>query len=205
MFNDFSAIPIFVAVVELGSFSRAAERLNITKSAVSKRITQLEQGLGARLLNRTTRQISLTEAGERYYSHVSQALSSAHQGVDAVAELQGEPQGQLKISVPMSFGIRHISPYITEFLQRYPNLRVDIQLDDQIVDIVSQGLDMAIRIDNMPNSTLIAKRLTCCKTVLCASPAYIQQYGEPTSPADLIEHNCLQYSYFRGRTKLDLL
>ncbi|MFC3024609.1 LysR substrate-binding domain-containing protein [Vibrio zhugei] len=198
MFTDFSAIPIFIAVVELGSFSRAAERLNITKSAVSKRITQLEQGLGARLLNRTTRQISLTEAGERYYSHVSTALNWAQQGVEAVAELQGEPSGHLRMSVPMSFGVRHIAPYIAEFVQRYPNVHIDIQFDDQFVDIVAQGLDMAIRIGNMESSTLVAKRLTRCRTVLCASHDYLQQHGKPQHPAQLRDHNCLQYSYFRG-------
>lgn len=118
MDNTFAAIPIFVAVVECGSFSSAAEKLNITKSAVSKRVTQLEDDLGIRLLNRTTRKLSLTEAGERYYYHVSQALSYAQQGSDAVTELQGEPQGKLKITAPMSFGVLHIATIIAEFLAR---------------------------------------------------------------------------------------
>ncbi|HCP9998385.1 TPA: LysR family transcriptional regulator [Escherichia coli] len=126
MDNTFAAIPIFVAVVECGSFSSAAEKLNITKSAVSKRVTQLEDDLGIRLLNRTTRKLSLTEAGERYYYHVSQALSYAQQGSDAVTELQGEPQGKLKITAPMSFGVLHIATIIAEFLARYPKVEIDL-------------------------------------------------------------------------------
>ncbi|MDW6005537.1 LysR family transcriptional regulator [Vibrio mangrovi] len=194
----FSSLPIFVAVVELGSFSAAANQLNITKSAVSKRLTQLENILGVRLFHRTTRQIHLTEAGERLYFYASQSLSYAKQGMDAVSELQGEPQGKLKIATPMSFGIRHIAPYISEFLKRYPKLEIDLQLEDQMIDLLQGGFDLAIRIGHLPVSNLIAKRLTGCKSVLCASPGYIAQAGIPEHPADLRHHNCLLYSYFRG-------
>ena len=198
MYNNFPTIPLFVAVVESGSYSRAAERLNITKSAVSKRISQLEDELGIRLIQRTTRHISLTEAGERYYEYVSQALAFAQQGVDAVAELQGEPRGKLKITAPMSFGVRHIAPFLTEFLQRYPHIELDLQFEDRMVDLVSEGYDLAIRIGHLTDSNLIAKRLVTCHSVLCASPEYLAQHPAPTEPADLTHHNCIKYSYFRG-------
>ncbi|WNJ97474.1 LysR family transcriptional regulator [Vibrio ruber] len=194
----FSSLPIFVAVVELGSFSAAASQLNITKSAVSKRLTQLEDILGVRLFNRTTRKIHLTEAGERLYFYASQSLSYAKQGLDAVSELQGEPQGKLKIATPMSFGVRHIAPYISEFMQQYPKLDIEIELEDQMVDLLQGGFDLAIRIGRLPVSNMIAKRLTDCQSVLCASPEYIAQFGLPEHPADLRHHNCLLYSYFRG-------
>lgn len=198
MDNTFSTIPIFVAVVECGSFSLAAEKLGVTKSAVSKRVTQLEDELGIRLLNRTTRKLSLTEAGKRYYDHVSQALALAQQGMDAVTELQGEPKGKLKITAPMSFGVLYIAPIIAEFLEQFPKVTIDLQLEDQMVDLIEGEFDLAIRIGNLPISNLVAKRLVNCKSVLCASPEYINRNGSPQKPSDLIGHNCLVYSYFRG-------
>ncbi|WP_165314032.1 LysR family transcriptional regulator [Vibrio ziniensis] len=198
MDNTFSSIPIFVAVVECGSFSLAAEKLGVTKSAISKRVTQLEDDLGIRLLNRTTRKLSLTEAGKRYYDHASQALALAQQGMDAVTELQGEPQGKLKITAPMSFGVLYIAPIIAEFLAQYPKVTIDLQLEDQMVDLIEGEFDLAIRIGNLPISNLVAKRLVQCKSVLCASPDYLKKHGSPQKPSDLIDHNCLVYSYFRG-------
>ncbi len=198
MENTFSTIPIFVAVVECGSFSLAAEKLGVTKSAISKRITQLEDELGTRLLNRTTRKLSLTEAGKRYYDHVSQVLSIAQQGMDAVTELQGEPKGKLKITAPMSFGVLYIAPIIAEFLEHFPKITIDLQLEDQMVDLIEGEFDLAIRIGNLPISNLVAKRLANCKSILCASTSYIERNGTPQKPADLIDHNCLVYSYFRG-------
>ncbi|HGH6014406.1 TPA: LysR family transcriptional regulator [Vibrio mimicus] len=198
MLTTFPSIPVFVAVVECGSFSLAAKKLKITKSAVSKRLSQLEDDLGIRLINRTTRKLSLTEAGERYYYHVSQALSYAQQGMDAVTELQGEPQGKLKITAPMSFGVLHIAPIIADFISIYPKVEIDLQLEDQMVDLIEGGFDLAIRIGHLPTSNLVAKRLVTCQSVLCASPEYLTRHGEPEKPADLLEHNCLVYSYFRG-------
>ncbi|HFQ5339339.1 TPA: LysR substrate-binding domain-containing protein [Vibrio vulnificus] len=198
MHSQFSDLPIFVSVVECGSFSSAAKQLHLTKSAVSKRINHLEDKLGSRLLNRTTRKLSLTEAGERYYEYVAQALNLARQGVDAVTELQGEPRGRLKITAPMTFGVLHVAPLISEFLSRYPKVEVDLQLEDQMVDLVAGRFDLGIRIGHLPDSNLIAKRLAPCRTVLCASPDYVSRMGSPSKPADLAQHNCLRYSYFRG-------
>jgi len=193
--EGFGAIPVFVAVVENGGFSAAARTLGISKSAVSKRINHLEAHLGVRLLHRTTRKLSLTEAGERYFEHAAQALTAAGQAEDAVTELQGEPQGNLKISSPMSFGRLHVAPLIPKLLQRYPKLQIDLVMDDRKVDLVAGGFDVAIRAGNLPASTLIARKLAPLRQVLCASPDYIDRYDRPGTPAELSSHNCLLYSY----------
>jgi DNA-binding transcriptional LysR family regulator len=193
--EGFGAIQVFVAVVENSGFSAAARTLGISKSAVSKRINQLEAHLGVRLLHRTTRKLSLTEAGERYFEHAAQALTAAGQAEDAVTELQGEPQGNLKISSPMSFGRLHVAPLIPKLLQRYPKLQIDLVMDDRKVDLVAGGFDVAIRAGNLPTSTLIARKLAPLRQVLCASPDYIDRYDRPGTPAELSSHNCLLYSY----------
>jgi len=195
--EKFGAIPAFVAVVENGGFSAAARTLGISKSAVSKRINRLEARLGVRLLYRTTRKLSLTEAGERYFEHAAQALSAAARAEDAVTELQGEPQGQLRISSPMSFGRLHVAPMIPRLMQRYPKLRVDLVMDDRKVDLVAAGFDVAIRSGSgdLPDSTLVARRLAPLRQVLCASPGYIECHGLPAKPAELTRHNCVLYSY----------
>ena len=193
--EGFGAIPVFVAVVENGGFSAAARSLGVSKSAVSKRINQLEAHLGVRLLHRTTRKLSLTEAGERYFEHAAQALTAAGQAEDAVTELQGEPQGHLKISSPMSFGRLHVAPLIPKLLQRYPKLQIDLVMDDRKVDLVAGGFDVAIRAGNLPASTLIARKLAPVRQVLCASPDYIDRYDRPGTPAELSGHNCVLYSY----------
>ena len=196
MIEGFGAIPVFVAVVENGSFTAAARTLGVSKSAVSKRINQLEVHLGIRLLHRTTRKLSLTEAGERYFEHAAQALAAAGQAEDAVTELQGEPQGKLKISSPMSFGRLHVAPLIPQLLKRYPKLQIELVMDDRPVDLVSAGLDVAIRSGSgsLPVSTLIARKLAPLRQVLCASPDYIDRYGLPGTPAELTEHNCVLFS-----------
>ncbi len=196
--HAFSSLPIFVSVVECGSFSAAAAQLKITKSAVSKRINQLEDELGTRLINRTTRTLSLTEAGKRYFDYASQALQLAQQGIDSVTELQGSPQGLLRITAPMTFGILYIAPLISEFIALYPSIEIELNLEDKIVDLVQDGYDLAIRIGELANSALIAKRISPCKSVLCAAPAYFAKHGEPQKPSDLVAHNCLRYTYFRG-------
>ncbi len=193
--EGFGAIQVFVAVVENSGFSAAARTLGISKSAVSKRINQLEAHLGVRLLHRTTRKLSLTEAGERYFEHAAQALTAAGQAEDAVTELQGEPQGNLKISSPMSFGRLHVAPLIPKLLQRHPKLQIDLVMDDRKVDLVAGGFDVAIRAGNLPASTLIARKLAPLRQVLCASPDYIDRYGRPGTPAELSSHNCVLYSY----------
>lgn len=195
--DKLGAIPVFLAVVDNGGFSAAARVLGISKSAVSKRINDLEAHLGARLLYRTTRKLSLTEAGERYRGHAAAALRAASQAEDAVTQLQGEPQGLLRISSPMSFGRLHIAPMIAKLLQRYPKIQIDLVMDDRKVDLVAAGFDVAIRAQSgtLPDSTLVARKLAPLRQVLCASPDYLDRCGLPSVPAELSAHNCLLFSY----------
>ncbi|GAD00871.1 LysR family transcriptional regulator [Agarivorans albus] len=195
--DGFAAIPVFVAVVEHGGFSPAARSLGISKSAVSKRINLLEQQLGVKLLHRTTRKLSLTEAGKHYFEHAVKANNAAKDAQDAVAQLQGEPQGLLRINTPMSFGRLHIAPLIAKFLQRYPKITIDMVMDDKVVDLVAEGFDVAIRAGNLPDSSLIVRKLAPLKSVLCASPEYLKHYGIPQTIEQLAAHNCLQFSYSR--------
>lgn len=195
--EHFSALPIFVTVVECGSFSLASQKLRLSKSAVSKRITLLEQSLGIQLLHRTTRSLSLTEAGARYFDYVRPAVKLAEEGLDAISELQQAPQGNLRIAVPMVFGRLHIAPLIPEFLRRYPKIQLQMQMDDKTTDLIAGGFDLAIRIGELPDSSLIARKLAPCLSVICASPSYLAQHGLPATPAVLTHHNCLFYSYFQ--------
>jgi len=195
--EGFSAIPVFVAVVESASFSAAARDLGISKSAVSKRINLLEQQLGVKLLQRTTRKLSLTEAGQQYYQYAAQAYHSAKQAEDVVAQLQGEPQGRLRINTPMSFGRLHIAPLIAKFLALYPKISIDMVMDDKQVDLIAEGFDVAIRAGDLPDSSLVARKLAPLYNVLCASPAYLDKYGRPSELEQLRQHNCLQFTYSR--------
>ena len=195
--DGFSAIPVFVAVVECSGFSPAAKLLGISKSAVSKRINQLEQNLGVKLLHRTTRKISLTEAGEHFYEHAAIANCAAKDAEDAVAQLQGEPQGRLRINTPMSFGRLHIVPFIPAFLNRYPKISIDMVMSDEVVDLVGSGFDIAIRSGNFADSSLIARKLAPLRSVLCASPEYLENQGYPQQLADLKQHNCILFTYSR--------
>jgi DNA-binding transcriptional LysR family regulator len=193
--DNIGAIPVFVAVIECGGFSPAARFLGISKSAVSKRITQLEEQLGVKLLHRTTRKLSLTEAGEHYFEHASRANNAARDAEDAVAQLQGEPQGRLRINTPMSFGRLHMAPMIPVFLKRYPKISIDLVMDDKVVDLVGGGFDIAIRSGTLADSSLIARRLAPLNSVLCASPEYLKINGHPRHLDDLLQHNCLPFSY----------
>lgn len=193
--DTFGAIPVFVAVVESGGFSAAGHKLGISKSAVSKRITQLEDKLGVRLLYRTTRRLSLTEAGEHYYENAVKALAYASEAEDSVTQRQTRPLGRLRINTPMSFGRLHIAPLIPEFLKQYSGIHIDMVMDDRVVDLIEGGFDIAIRAGELPDSTLIARKLAPLRSVLCTSPEYIRQHHMPRTPADLIDHNCLLFSY----------
>jgi len=193
--EGFSAIPVFVAVVESGGFSPAAKLLGISKSAVSKRINLLEQNLGVKLLHRTTRKISLTEAGEHFFEHATIANNAAKDAEDAVAQLQGEPQGRLRINTPMSFGRLHIAPFIPAFLKRYPKISIDMVMSDEVIDLVGSGFDVAIRSGKLADSSLIARKLVPLRSVLCASPEYLEQQGHPQQLSDLKQHNCILFSY----------
>ncbi|MBU3069031.1 LysR family transcriptional regulator [Aestuariicella sp. G3-2] len=193
--ENFAAIPVFVTVIETGGFSPAARLLGISKSAVSKRVTQLEEQLGVKLIHRTTRQLSLTEAGEHFYQHARIAHEAAKNAQDAVSQLQGEPQGRLRINSPMSFGRLHLAPLIPVFLKRYPKITIDMVMDDKVLDLIGEGFDIAIRSGELPNSSLIARKLAPLNSVLCASPDYLKTHGKPEQLEHLKDHNCLIFTH----------
>ena len=202
---EITALRTFVTVVESGGFSRAAELLDSTTAAVSRRVAGLERRLGARLLHRTTRTMSLTEAGERYYRDLVDILRALDEADARVAGDSAEPIGTLRITAPLSFGVRRLSPLLGEFMQLHPRLRVMLTLDDGYRDIVSEGLDLAIRIGELKESTLVARRLADVQRFFCASPAYLECYGIPQKPADLIAHACLHYHNIQLRDEWTLL
>lgn len=189
------AMRAFVTVVNEGTFTRAADRLDTSPQLVSKYVSQLETHLGVRLLNRTTRRIHLTEAGSQYFQRAQQVLSDIDDMENQLGDLQTEAQGLLRISAPVSFAIRHMAPLLSEFQRAHPAVGIDLQLNDRKVDIVEEGFDIALRIGRLKSSSLIAKRLAPVRLVLCASPAYLEQYGTPGKPEDLSGHRYLRYSY----------
>jgi DNA-binding transcriptional LysR family regulator len=184
-----------VQVVRSGSFTAAADKLNLSKSVVSKYVTRLEDRLEARLLNRTTRRLSLTEVGQAFYQRSQRGLAEIEEAESEVSRLQGEPRGELRLSSPMSFGILHLAPSLPAFQQRFPDLSVDMVLDDRRTDLVEEGFDLAIRIGELPDSTLVARRLGPCRHVVCGSPEYFARHGVPQSPQDLADHPALTYRY----------
>lgn len=193
--ESLSDIAVFVHVVDSGSFTAAAGRLELSKSVVSKYVTRLENRLGARLLNRTTRRLSLTEVGRAFYERSRAGLREIEEAEAEVSRLQRAPRGTLRLNVPMSFGILHVAPAIPDFLARYPELSVDMNLDDRQLDLVEEGFDLAIRIAQLPDSSLVARRLGPCRHVVCGAPGYFRRHGVPRTPQDLREHNAIFYKY----------
>lgn len=194
--KNLTDIAVFVQVVDSGSFTNAADQSGLSRAVVSKSITRLEARLGARLLHRTTRRLSLTEAGAALYERSRGALSQIEEAELEIGQLQTEPRGTLKITVPMSFGILHIAPALPEFFSRYPGVCVEMKMDDRMVDVVEEGFDLAIRIAaTLAESTLVARRLAPCRFAVCAAPAYFERHGVPYTPDDLRAHNCIVYTY----------
>lgn len=190
-----SDIAVYVCVVEAGSFTAAADKLGLSQSAVSKSVNRLEEHMGTRLLNRSTRKLSLTEAGAVLHQRGKHALAELEEAELEVARLQSEPRGVLRVNAPMSFGILHVAPLVAEFLERYPALTIDLQLDDRLIDLVEEGFDCAIRIKALTDSTLVAKKLGPCRQVICASPEYLKRHGTPKTPDELKDHPVLVYTY----------
>lgn len=188
-------IAIFVKVVELSSFTAAAEALETSQPVVSKAVSRLEEQLGARLLNRTTRRLSLTEAGSELYRRSVRALEEIENATLEVARFQTEPRGTLRVSAPMSFTILQLGAKLHAFLDRYPGVTMELTLDDRRVDLVEDAVDVAIRIGNLHDSSLVARKIVPCRQVLCASPAYLKKHGMPERPEDLLEHNVVLYSF----------
>jgi DNA-binding transcriptional LysR family regulator len=185
-------IAVFARVVDAGSFSVAARRLGISKSAASAQVKRLEERLGVRLLNRTTRRLAPTEAGAAYYRHCTRILAEAEAAEREAAALHAEPRGTLRISAPDAFGSMHVAPAVPEFVARYPDVAIDLSLSAAHVDLVEAGLDLAIRIGTLADSALVVRRLAPSRPLLCASPAYLAARGEPHEPRALARHNCLR-------------
>ena len=195
--NSASDIAVFVRVVELGSFTKAADTLEISKAAVSKYVNRLEQRLGARLMHRTTRRLTLTEAGQALYGRSSAALAELGEAENDVAQLTGKPRGTLRVTAPTYFGSTTLAPHLKEYRARYPDVALDLDLSDRLVDLVKERFDVAIRISAMHDSSLVATRLAPCPTALVAAPSYLRRHGMPKTPADLASHEGLGYSIVR--------
>jgi len=193
--NVLAGMRVFAAVVEAGSFAGAADKLALSRGMATRYVAQLEAELGVRLLNRTTRHLSLTGAGGEYYQRAVQVLGLVEEAGSSVAEGAAAPRGTLRVSAPVSFGARHLGRAMTEYLRRFPQVEVDLTLNDRAVDLVEEGFDLAIRIGRRIDESLIARRVTRARMAVCAAPAYLKRHGTPRSPADLAAHNCLTYAY----------
>jgi DNA-binding transcriptional LysR family regulator len=193
--DNLTNMAIFARVVEAESFTAAASVLGMSKSAVSKAVSALDR-LGAQLLNRTTRRLALTEVGSLLYEHCARSVAEAEAAELAASRLQGEPRGTLRLNAPLSFGVLHIGPALTDFMQRYPDLRIEVDFADRFVDLIEEGYDVAIRIASaLPDSTLIARRLADNAMAVVASPDYWDRHGRRERPEALAEHACLTYRY----------
>ncbi len=190
-----TALEVFVKVVESQSFAAAARQLGLSPAMASKHIQALEERLGARLLNRTTRRLSLTEVGRGYYERSRQVLADLEDADRAAGDLQRAPRGRLKVNAPFSFGIRHVGPAVAAYLATYPEVSIDLDLNDRYVDILAEGVDLALRVGRLSDSSLIARRLAPIRLVAFASPAYLARHGTPRTPQELAAHNCLLYTY----------
>lgn len=191
--DKLAAMQVLVRVAKAGSFSEVARQMNVASSSVSRQVMLLERQLGAQLLNRTTRQLSLTEAGREYLKRAERVLRALHDADDAVARFHSSPRGTIRLNVPRALGRYVVAPLIPSFLERYPDLGIQFTMEDRFVDLVAERVDLAIRVGGLNNATHIARRLFHTKHVLCASPAYLER-GEPISkPDDLTSHNCLAW------------
>lgn len=186
-----SDLEIFARVASAGNMSAAGREMGLSPAVVSKRISHMEERLGARLLQRTTRQLKLTETGQGFYERIVGILSEIEEAEAYVSQCNATASGVLRITAPTGFSTRHIAPYMAAFLQQHSELHVEMHLTDSLVDIVGEGIDLAIRIAELDDSSLVARRLAPCQRVICAAPAYLERHGVPRSLSDLADHNCL--------------
>ena len=198
---DISVLQIFMEVIRQGSFAAVARERNIDPSSVSRAIASLEQELGVKLLQRSTRQISPTEAGTTYFNRIEPLVEELQQAVELVSDISGSPKGILRVTASVSFGIQCIVPLLGEFETRYPELTIELLLTDSVVDLLTERVDLAIRLGLLEDSTLIAQRLIKTNYAVCASPKYLEYKGEPNQPNNLSQHNCLLFPLagFRSR------
>jgi len=193
---------VFVTIVDCGSFVAAADALHMSKAAISRHMSALEARLHVRLLHRTTRRLSLTEEGQIFYQHAKSILDAMDEAESLLSHHAQEVSGRIRINVPLSFGILHLAPLWAEFLRQYPQVSLDITLNDRLVDLVDEGYDLAVRISTLPSSSLICRRLACTRMMLCAAPAYLQAHGTPATPQDLAQHTMMAYSLWDNLEEL---
>ena len=192
-FEQLKSMVVYAQIVEQGSLSGAARQLNLSRAVVSYHLKKLETQLGLKLLNRTTRNFTLTDAGQQYYQHCQEIARQAESANQQIENLKHEPEGLLKITCPVNVGLQIIVPALNMFKIQFPKIELDIMLTDDIVNIIQEGIDLAIRGAPLVDSGLQARKLISMKTCLCASPDYLEEYGRPTTPAELLEHNWVIY------------
>jgi DNA-binding transcriptional LysR family regulator len=198
---ELSVLQMFVDVVKQGSFAAVARERNVDPSSVSRAIAGLEAELGIRLLQRTTRQLSPTEAGMAYFQRIEPLVEEMQQAIDVAADMSGQPKGTLRITASVSFGLKCVVPLLPDFRSMYPDLTVDLLLTDTMVDLFTERIDLAIRLGLLADSTLIAQQLMQTRYFVCASPQYLQQWGHPKLPGDIEDHNCLLFPLAGFRTQ----
>jgi DNA-binding transcriptional LysR family regulator len=203
--DKLDAMNAFSKVVAAGSYAEAARRMGLTRSAVSKAVMELEHTLGARLLDRTTRRVSPTEAGRAYYERCLAILADVEDTEAQIANLHEAPRGVLRVNAPMSFGIRYLGSIVADFMARYPELKIELILNDRLIDPLEEGVDVTVRIGALADSSLIARRLAPARLVLAAAPAYLQRHGTPQTPDELGAHTCLSYGHMAAVHRWTLL
>lgn len=197
--DRFLELRSFAEVVDGGSFAAAADRLELSRAAISRHVAELEARLGVRLLHRTTRKLSLTEEGEVFHARARQLLADMEEAETEITSRSREAVGLLRVSVPVSFGIRHLAEVWGAFRRKHPKVTLEINLSDRVADLAEEGLDLAIRIARLPSSSLVTRQLATTRVVLCASPQYLRRAGRPKHPRDLAEHAVVAYSYWSER------
>jgi DNA-binding transcriptional LysR family regulator len=197
--NKVQEMASFVAVVDAGSFIRAADASGMSKAAVSRHVNDLEQRLGVRLLHRTTRRLSLTAEGQAFHARCKELLASVDEAESEITAQSGAPSGLLRVNAPLTFGVLHLAPLWGRFADLYPKVSLDVTLGDRVVDLIDEGYDLVVRITAMTGSMLVSRKLASTRMVLCASPGYLAKHGTPVDPSELVSHRAIAYTYWATR------